>query len=105
MTLAALHPQLLGDWVGENQLWMNPAEPPLTSPSTLTVASTAQGRFLTLAYTWGFNDETCPPTSMYSAYNVIPGEKRLLLALETGHNNIPEQVAQVNAWLVTFVKK
>lgn len=57
MTLAALHPQLLGNWVGENQLWMNPAEPPLTSPSTLTVASTARGRFLTLAYTWAFNEK------------------------------------------------
>ncbi|MEZ5403918.1 MAG: acetylxylan esterase [Bryobacteraceae bacterium] len=50
-------------------------------------------------YTWGFNDETCPPTSMYSAYNVIPGPKKLMLALETGHNNVPEQVAEVEAWL------
>lgn len=50
-------------------------------------------------YSWGFNDETCPPTSMYAAYNVIPGEKKLLLALETGHNNIPEQVAAVQSWL------
>ena len=57
MTLAAKHPQLLGDWVGSKQLWMNPAEPPLTSPSTLTVATTAQGRFLTLAYTWAFGDQ------------------------------------------------
>lgn len=56
-------------------------------------------------YTWGFNDETCPPTSMYSAYNVIPGEKKLMLALETGHNNVPEQVAQVDAWLVAFLKQ
>ncbi|MBS1828023.1 MAG: acetylxylan esterase [Acidobacteria bacterium] len=55
-------------------------------------------------YTWGFNDETCPPTSMYSAYNVIPGQKKLLLALETGHNNVPEQVAEVEAWLVNFLK-
>ncbi len=55
-------------------------------------------------YSWGFNDETCPPTSMYSAYNVIPGEKKLLLALETGHNNIPEQVAVVQEWLEAFVK-
>ncbi|MBK9169669.1 MAG: acetylxylan esterase [Bryobacterales bacterium] len=54
-------------------------------------------------YTWGFNDETCPPTSMYSAYNVIPGQKKLLLALETGHNNIPEQVAEVQAWLERFL--
>ena len=55
-------------------------------------------------YSWGFNDETCPPTSMYSAYNVIPGQKQLMLALETGHNNIPEQVAEVQAWLEAFVK-
>ncbi|MDZ7639905.1 MAG: acetylxylan esterase [Bryobacterales bacterium] len=54
-------------------------------------------------YTWGFNDETCPPTSMYSAYNVIPGKKSLLLALETGHNNVPEQVAQVQAWLLALL--
>lgn len=55
-------------------------------------------------YTWGFNDETCPPTSTYSAYNVIPGQKKLLLALETGHNNVPEQVAKVQAWLLAFLE-
>jgi cephalosporin-C deacetylase-like acetyl esterase len=54
-------------------------------------------------YTWGFNDETCPPTSMYSAYNVIPGRKKLLLALETGHNTVPEQVAEVERWLQTVL--
>lgn len=56
-------------------------------------------------YSWGFNDETCPPTSMYSAYNVIPGQKKLLLALETGHNQIPEQVAAVQAWLLAFLHR
>jgi cephalosporin-C deacetylase len=55
-------------------------------------------------YTWGFNDETCPPTSMYSAYNVIPGSKKLLLALETGHGNVPEQVDRVNRWIEEFLK-
>ena len=55
-------------------------------------------------YSWGFNDETCPPTSMYSAYNVIPGQKSLLLAVETGHGNVPEQVAKVNAWIENFLK-
>jgi len=55
-------------------------------------------------YSWGFNDETCPPTSMYSAYNVIMAQKKLLLALETGHNNIPEQVAEVDTWLEAFLK-
>lgn len=55
-------------------------------------------------YSWGYNDEVCPPTSMYSAYNVIPGPKQLLLAVETGHNNVPEQVAEVMGWLEKFVK-
>ncbi|MBL0159197.1 MAG: acetylxylan esterase [Bryobacterales bacterium] len=54
-------------------------------------------------YTWGFNDETCPPTSMYSAFNVIPGKKKLMLALETGHNTVPEQVVEVETWLRTFL--
>lgn len=56
-------------------------------------------------YTWGFNDETCPPTSMYSAYNVITAKKELMLALETGHNNVPEQVERVTNWLVNFIKQ
>jgi cephalosporin-C deacetylase len=55
-------------------------------------------------YSWGYNDETCPPTSMYSAYNVIPGRKALLLALETGHNTVPEQVERVNRWIEGFLK-
>ncbi len=29
-------------------------------------------------YSWGFNDETCPPTSMYAAYNSITSPKELL---------------------------
>jgi cephalosporin-C deacetylase-like acetyl esterase len=55
-------------------------------------------------YTWGYNDETCPPTSMFSAYNVIQGPKKLMLALETGHNNVPEQVERVNRWIELFLK-
>jgi cephalosporin-C deacetylase-like acetyl esterase len=56
-------------------------------------------------YTWGYNDETCPPTSMYAAYNVIPGTKDLFLALETGHYTFPEQTVRMNDWLVEMLKK
>ena len=56
-------------------------------------------------YTWGFNDETCPPTSMYAAYNVIPGKKELLLALEMGHATVPEQTDRLNLWLENFLKR
>ena len=52
-------------------------------------------------YSWGFNDETCPPTSMYAAYNVITAPKRLMLAYDTGHRSTQEQVDDVNDWLAT----
>jgi cephalosporin-C deacetylase-like acetyl esterase len=51
-------------------------------------------------YSWGFNDETCPPTSTYSAYNVITAPKRLILAYDTGHRSTQEQVDDVSDWLV-----
>lgn len=50
-------------------------------------------------YTWGFNDETCPPTSMYPAYNIITAPKQLWLYQETGHWTYPEQTERVNNWL------
>ena len=52
-------------------------------------------------YSWGFNDETCPPTSMYAAYNVITSPKELFLAQETGHWTYPEQTEKLNNWLVS----
>jgi cephalosporin-C deacetylase-like acetyl esterase len=50
-------------------------------------------------YSWGFNDVVCPPTSMYAAYNVIPGPKELKVFLTTGHWTFPEQNAFVVEWL------
>ena len=55
-------------------------------------------------YTWGFNDETTPPTSMYAAYNVITAEKSLLLALEMGHPPVPEVTTRINDWLEARLK-
>jgi cephalosporin-C deacetylase-like acetyl esterase len=51
-------------------------------------------------YTWGYNDLTCPPTSMYSAYNVITAPKQLEIFQETGHWTFPEENEMVNNWLV-----
>ncbi|PSR57224.1 acetylxylan esterase [Adhaeribacter arboris] len=56
-------------------------------------------------YSWGFNDETCPPTSMYAAYNVIKAPKELYLALETGHWTYPEQYEKTNPWLYSKLQK
>lgn len=51
-------------------------------------------------YTWGYNDETCPPTSMYAAYNVINASKELDIFQETGHWTFPEQGEIVSSWLL-----
>ncbi|MDR1556695.1 MAG: acetylxylan esterase [Tannerellaceae bacterium] len=50
-------------------------------------------------YTWGLNDVTCPPTSMYAAYNVITAPKELSLYTDTGHWTYPEQQAALSQWL------
>lgn len=55
-------------------------------------------------YSWGFNDETCPPTSMYAAYNVISAPKSLILELETGHWTYPEQWDTATNWMLNKLK-
>ncbi|MEQ1761507.1 MAG: acetylxylan esterase [Pyrinomonadaceae bacterium] len=56
-------------------------------------------------YSWGFNDETCPPTSTYAAYNSITAPKTLLLGLEMGHANSAEQNDRLNTWIEKFLKE
>lgn len=56
-------------------------------------------------YSWGFNDEVCPPTSMYAAYNVITAPKRLRLAHNTGHWTTQEQVDEVHDWLAAELSR
>ena len=51
-------------------------------------------------YSWGYNDDVCPPTSTYAAYNVITAPKSLYLAQETGHWTFPEQHDKVDEWLL-----
>jgi cephalosporin-C deacetylase-like acetyl esterase len=48
---------------------------------------------------FGFNDETCPPTSMYSAYNVITAPKELHIWQEIGHWLYPEQYKMRKDWV------
>ena len=55
-------------------------------------------------YSWGFNDNVCPPTSMYAAYNVIKAPKTLFLAVETAHWTYPEQNVKFEEWLAKNLK-
>ena len=56
-------------------------------------------------YTWGYNDNVCPPTSMYSAYNVIEAEKELHVFQETHHWAFPEQHELKSEWLFEKLRK
>jgi len=51
-------------------------------------------------YTWGYNDDVCPPTSTYAAFNVITAPKELGLTLELAHSYTPEQYEAINAWVM-----
>jgi cephalosporin-C deacetylase-like acetyl esterase len=50
-------------------------------------------------YSFGYNDKVCPPTTTYSAYNVITAPKSLLIVEETAHWTYPEQNNKVWAWI------
>ena len=50
-------------------------------------------------FSWGYNDDVCPPTSMYAAYNVVTSPKELHPYLETGHYWYQEQWDEWLAWL------
>jgi len=50
-------------------------------------------------YTWGYNDNICPPTSMFAAYNVIEAKKELHVFQETQHWLFPEQDQMRINWL------
>ena len=55
-------------------------------------------------YTWGFNDNICPPTSMYAAYNSIVAPKELHKFLEIGHWTYSEQWEDATNWLLKKLK-
>jgi cephalosporin-C deacetylase len=50
-------------------------------------------------YSFGFNDNVCPPTSIYAAINVIPGKKEISLYKDAAHWMYPEQSDEGDQWL------
>lgn len=55
-------------------------------------------------YIWGYNDEVCPPTSTFAAYNVITAPKTLAVEPEQAHTYPPEQWEAINRWLVQTLR-
>ncbi|WP_099464690.1 acetylxylan esterase [Parabacteroides provencensis] len=58
-------------------------------------------KFLTVPgwFSWGYNDETCPPTSMQAAYNTITSPKELHIYPQDGHFWYDEQAEEWSNWI------
>lgn len=107
--LAAVHPALCDHEAyfakracGWPHYYKTYGEPTPAERQTLRYYDTANfARLLSVPgwYSWGYNDEVCPPTSMYAAYNGITAPKELHLYLETGHYWYQEQWDTWQRWL------
>lgn len=51
-------------------------------------------------YSFGFNDQIAPPTSVYSAYNSIYAPKKLFIVKEAGHLGVSEQYIMANKFIL-----
>ncbi len=50
-------------------------------------------------YSTGYNDHTCPPTSVFSALNVINAPKNIVITPISGHWRFPESNDKATEWL------
>jgi cephalosporin-C deacetylase-like acetyl esterase len=64
-------------------------------------------RFITVPvmFSFGYNDDICPPTSMSAAYNIITSPKEQFLAIESAHWVFNEQMEKQKTWLISQLKK
>lgn len=56
-------------------------------------------------YSFGYNDMVCPPTSVYSALNMINAPKDFMIIPETEHWNYPEQWNKSSDWIFKLLRK
>ncbi|WP_051166895.1 acetylxylan esterase [Hymenobacter norwichensis] len=50
-------------------------------------------------YSWGYNDNTCPPTSIYAAINAVQAPKTVVITPISGHWRFEETNQQSLIWL------
>jgi cephalosporin-C deacetylase-like acetyl esterase len=86
-----------------NKQW-NADEKIISTLAYYDVVNFAKGVKAECHFTWGFNDETCPPTSYYAAYNSITAPKQADVFLDTGHWTYAEQRAAITKWVVSKLK-
>lgn len=55
--------------------------------------------------TWGYNDDTCPPTTSYALYNTLPGPKEALLTPINEHWTSEKTGRRQLAWILEHLRK
>ena len=53
----------------------------------------------------GFIDATCPPTSVYAAYNNLPGKKQLVIEPLMGHTGFPSMQRATASAIIDHIQK
>jgi hypothetical protein len=48
---------LIGEWTGQNSLWLRPDSPAFESPTSATIGAVAGGKVVTVNYTWTHEGE------------------------------------------------
>lgn len=56
-------------------------------------------------YSWGYNDNTCPPTSVYAAVNAVQAPKTIVITPIAGHWRFEETNQESLQWLKKQVAK
>jgi cephalosporin-C deacetylase len=56
-------------------------------------------------YGWGYNDDTCPPDTTFSAFNVITAPKDLTIIKEMDHGRDPKLTDIEHDWVMKHLKK
>lgn len=84
-------------------LKLAPDDPLLTTTRYYDAVNFARRIKVPGHYGWGYNDETCPPTSTFAAYNIITAPKELVIAPQMGHNASARQVELTREWIVRQV--
>lgn len=106
---AAIHPAMCdhrghlqkraGGWPHYFRYFPNPDEKRLQMADYYDMVNFARLIKIPGWYSWGYNDEVCPPTSTYAAYNTVIAPKELHPYLQTGHFLYTEQNNEWNKWL------
>ncbi|MCU7550177.1 acetylxylan esterase [Chitinophagaceae bacterium LB-8] len=56
-------------------------------------------------YSWGYNDNTCPPTSIFAAVNTIKAPKTIVITPISGHWRFEETNSESIEWMKEQLKK